>query len=274
MAASPLDRSAATPLWQQLLQDVQRRLDAGEFSAAFPGELELVAQYGVSRHTVREALRRLRAEGVVLAGRGQRPRLSERMQISQPLGALYSLFAAVEAAGLPQTSVVRALSIRTEAGVAARLGEAETTPLVYLERLRLAGGTPLALDQVWLPASLASPLLTADFAHTSLYGELASRAGVRLAGGQETIHAIVPSTQQRGLLAAPRGVAAFAIDRLGYTSAGPVEWRHTVVRGDRFNLTAEFSARTGYRLDVAGRALPSPHSAGRRARRAAMRVSS
>jgi GntR family transcriptional regulator len=30
----------------------------------------------------------------------------------------------------------------------------------------------------------------------------------------------------------------------------PVEWRHTVVRGDRFSVVAEFSAGIGYRLDV------------------------
>jgi GntR family transcriptional regulator len=26
-----------------------------------------------------------------------------------------------------------------------------------------------------------------------------------------------------------------------------MEWRHTLVRGDRFALTAEFAAHTGYR---------------------------
>jgi GntR family transcriptional regulator len=45
-------------------------------------------------------------------------------------------------------------------------------------------------------------------------------------------------------------VSAFAIERLGFVRDRRVEWRHTVVRGDRFSVVAEFSAGTGYRLDV------------------------
>jgi GntR family transcriptional regulator len=248
-------------LWSQLLEDLYRRLAAGEFTASFPGELELVADYRVSRHTVREALRRLRAEGVVTAGRGRVPRLAERVGIAQPLGALYSLFASVEAAGLPQTSVVRLLDLRADGVFAARLGLEESTPLLYLERLRLAGDTPLALDRVWLPANIATPLLEADFSHTGLYDELATRTGTRLSGGHEQVHAIVPSRAEQELLAIPAGVAAFAIDRLGCAAGEPVEWRHTLVRGDRFHLIAESSAETGYRLDLAGHTSPNTHFA-------------
>lgn len=256
-AAAPgplvLDRSGAESLWVQLLTDLYRRLEAGEFDVFFPGELDLVTEYGVSRHTVREALRRLRADGIVVAARGRRPQLATAVQITQPLGALYSLFASVEAAGLEQTSVVRALDVRADGVVAARLGLEESAPMLYLERLRLAAGSPLALDRVWLPAALAAPLLDADFTHTSLYGELTARTGIRLGGGREQIHAVVPARAERTLLAIPVDVAAFAVNRLGCAGGHPVEWRHTLVRGDRFTLTAEFSARTGYRLDLAGR---------------------
>jgi len=48
-----------------LLADLRRRLARDDFATAFPGELALVAEYGVSRHTVREAVRRLRDEGLV-----------------------------------------------------------------------------------------------------------------------------------------------------------------------------------------------------------------
>ena len=43
--AHDLDRRRADPLWTQLLADLRRRLDAGEFATAFPGELALVAEY-------------------------------------------------------------------------------------------------------------------------------------------------------------------------------------------------------------------------------------
>lgn len=44
------------------------------------------------------------------------------------------------------------------------------------------------------PTALAAPLLGADFTHTSLYAELATRAGIRLDRGHEDVHAMVPTT--------------------------------------------------------------------------------
>ena len=249
-AARQLASRRPLPLWAQLRADLRRRLAAGAFGEEFPVELALVAEYEVSRHTVRAALRELRADGVVVAERGRRPRLAGPTAITQPLGALYSLFASVESAGQRQTSVVRVLDTRADAVVAGRLGLAADTPLFCLERLRLAGDEPLALDTVWLPADIAAPLLTADFTHTALYDELAARAGVRLTGGQEHIRAVVPTPAQRRLLQIPAATGALAIDRLGYADGRPVEWRQTIIRGDRFSLLAEFSPRTGYQLSM------------------------
>jgi GntR family transcriptional regulator len=247
-----LDRESALPLWAQLHDDLCRRLDEGEFADSFPGEMALVEQYGVSRNTVREAVRRLRAEGVVVAGRGRRPRLATSAEIEQPLGALYSLFASVEAAGLEQRSVVRSLSIVHDGQVAELLGLDAATALVYLERLRLAGDRPLALDRVWLPATEAEGLLDVDFTHTSLYEQLAERTRVRLVGGREHIRAVVPTDDERAVLGIDDGIAAFSIERLGMTREGPVEFRRSLVRGDRFSVTAVFSAQGGYQLGLDG----------------------
>ncbi|MGH3856323.1 MAG: GntR family transcriptional regulator, partial [Pseudonocardiaceae bacterium] len=159
MTARALDRGAPQPLWRQLQLALVARLQAGEFAERFPGEMALVAEYGVSRHTVRQALRQLRADGVIIAERGRQPRVAPPPEIQQPMGALYSLFASVEAAGLSQRSVVRTFDTRADALVAERLELEAAAPLVYLERLRLAGDEPLALDRVWLPAALAASLL-------------------------------------------------------------------------------------------------------------------
>ncbi|WP_020674136.1 GntR family transcriptional regulator [Amycolatopsis nigrescens] len=248
MATRALDRVGSEPLWRQLQRELLNRLDAGEFSEQFPGEMALAEEYGVSRHTVRQALRQLRADGMIVAERGRQPRVAPQPEIQQPLGALYSLFASVEAAGLPQHSIVRTFDTRADALVAERLGLEASTPLVYLERLRLAGDEPLALDRVWLPASLASPILGADLGHTSLYAELAARTGIRLDRGHEDVHAVIPTAAERNQLNCAHDVAAFSINRLSHAHDRPVEWRHTLVRGDRYALTAEFSASTGYRL--------------------------
>ncbi len=67
--------------------------------------------------------------------------------IDQPLAALYRLFASVEGAGLAQRSVVQPLDIRTDPTTSAGLRLVADAPLVYLQRLRLAGVSPRTLDR-------------------------------------------------------------------------------------------------------------------------------
>ncbi|MEU4744235.1 GntR family transcriptional regulator [Actinosynnema sp. NPDC023658] len=242
MAARALDRAGRAPLWRQLQDDLVARLRSGEFDRGFPGELALVDDYRVSRHTVRQALHQLRADGVVVAERGRQPRVSAAADVEQPLDTLYSLFASVEAAGLEQRSVVRVLDVRADGVIADQLGLEGSTPLVHLERLRLAGGEPLAIDRVWLPADLAAPLLAADFTRTSLYSVLTERTGIRLDHSRETIKAVVPTAAERSLLRCGPDVACLSIHRLGRAQGRPVEWRHTMVRGDRYAVTTEAKA--------------------------------
>lgn len=248
MTAQAMDRTSRVPVWRQLREDLVRRLAEGEFADQFPGELALTGEYKVSRHTVRQALSQLRADGVVLAERGRQPRVAPPTEIEQPLGELYSLFTSVEQGGQAQDSVVRALDVRADGVIAGRLDLEASTPLIYLERLRGAGGEPLAVDRVWLPADLAMPLLDADFTHTSLYRVLAERAGVTVDHSREEIRPAVPTRAERALLNCPAGVAAFSIHRLGHAGGQPVEWRHTLIRGDRFALTTDLAGADGFRL--------------------------
>jgi len=95
--------------------------------------------------------------------------------------------------------------------------------------------------------SPADPWVLADFTHTALYDELAARTGVRMDGGREHIRGVVPTAAEQRVLGTPVH-RALPISRLGFAAGRPVEWRRTLIRGDRFSLLAEFSARTGYRL--------------------------
>ena len=90
-------------------------------------------------------------------------------------------------------------------------------------------------------AKLAGPLLEVDFARTSLYEELATRCAVRPDNGWERIAPELPTDTQRGLLLLEAAEPVFAIERLALDGERPIEWRHSVVRGDRFAFVARWS---------------------------------
>lgn len=189
----------------------------------------------------------LREEGLFISGRGGPPRAAEPAEGARRPGALHSLYESVRGLGLEQRSVVRSLEVQRDSAVAERLGLERSAPLVYLERVRLAEEVPLALDRVWLPKVLAAPLLDADFSYTSLCDLYAHLCGVVLSGGQEKIFPVLPTPADRHLLGGPRDTAALSIQRLGQANGRPAEWRQTLVRGDRFALTAD-SREDGVRL--------------------------
>jgi GntR family transcriptional regulator len=237
------------PLWAQLEEDLRRRLDSGEFDAGpFPTDLELTETYGVSRHTVREAVRHLNRTGVLKRERG-RGTVVNRSEFEQSLGTLYSLFQSVESTGVDQTSQVLALEKVNDAPAANHLGLDEDADLVLLARLRLAGGAPLAVDRAWIPYEIGAPLLELDWSHTALYSEL-ERIGKRAPNqGWERLTPIVPTPSDRELLGLRRGDAAFFLERLGMVDEQPIEWRTTIIRGDRFRFVSDWSrgSRTSLR---------------------------
>jgi GntR family transcriptional regulator len=248
--AVTIDRTSAIPLWSQVLDDLRRRIDTGELADGFPTDHELMDTYGVSRHTVRQAVGRLQQQGIVSRERG-RGTFVTSPTIEQATGAIYSLYRSIAARGMTQRSRVLDLSIVTDPEIAERLELRATAQLVRLERVRLAGDEPLAHDTAWLPASVARPLLRVDFADTALYDELARRCGVRPAAGTEWISTEMPDRHERALLAIGARTPVFHICRLARAGGRPVEWRHTLVRGDRYTFVANWSPTGAYEAVLA-----------------------
>lgn len=241
MGAVDVDRNSPLPLWAQVEADLRGRIAAGEFTDRFPTDEELVATYGVSRHTAREAVRRLAQEGVVVRERGRGTVLSDG-RVEQPLDAMYSLFEAVEAGGLQQQSELLAEALVREPEAAASLGLEAGAELVVVERLRRAGPAPLAVDRVWLPAGVGRPLLGTDWSRTSLYEQLSAHGTGRPDNGWERVRAIVPSPDDGERLGLSSGEAAFCLERLGRVGELAVEWRRSVIRADRFAVLTQWSA--------------------------------
>jgi GntR family transcriptional regulator len=219
--------------------DLLQRMGTGEFDRGFPTELSLEHAYQVSRQTVREALRRLTQDGLLLRERGRGTSLTTP-QLEQPLHALYSLAQSVVDRGWTEHSVLRAQRVEPAGPHAGPLALSEHDPVLLIERLRFADDQPLALDRSWLPADLAPGLANANFSTGSVYDRLAVLCGVRVTGGWEVIRPRTPTAEERRLLQLPRSEAVFRVERLARAGTRPVEYRISHIRGDRYAFRAEW----------------------------------
>lgn len=239
--AQALDRGSPLPLWAQLESELRRRLGRCDFTERFPTDHELTTIYEVSRHTARHAVDRLYSDGIVSRERGRGTTVNKE-HFEQSLGALYSLFHLVEAQGAEQRSEVIALEVTTDEVAAHHLGLGPNAKLVHLARVRFAGEEPLAIDKVWMPESVARPLLDSDFSRTSLYEEMERVAGTHPTEGSERIRPTALSVDDCHLLGLLDDTAAFSVERTSGNGDQALEWRVTLIRGDRFSFFADWTA--------------------------------
>jgi DNA-binding GntR family transcriptional regulator len=73
------------PLYLALAQTLRQEIDAKKYKigALLPPEDQLVVKYGVSRHTVRQALRELKDEGLITSKAGIGTAVSSRSDAAQ-----------------------------------------------------------------------------------------------------------------------------------------------------------------------------------------------
>jgi len=240
-SATGLDPSDPTPLWAQLAAELRRRLGAGDFEDRFPTEAGLSAAFGVSRATVREAIRRLRAEGLLEARRGSGTFVVRR-KLDAPILGGAGLAHAITAAGLVETSRVLRLEEGRAADAARALRTKSHETVQWVERLRYADGEPVALDRSALRLNVAQrrAFAGADLGRGSLYDLLETHCGVRITGGHESLRAVTCSQAERRLLRPDRGEGVLEVERVAYADDRAIEWRRSLVRGNRYVLGASW----------------------------------
>lgn len=248
--ARPVHRGCGRPLWIQILEDLRRRLSDGEFIHSFPGEHVLVAEYDVSRHTVREALRVLRTEGVVSADRGRRPHHVQSAADVVSMGAVRRFSELLELAGHRLRGVVCVRDARRDPSAAAALGLDQGVTLIHLERLRLVGDEPVAVDRSWLPERFGAPLLDADCAEIADSDLHLRLCGVRATSGHERIFPIALAVAEQRLFGVDSSEVACAVERVSFAGTAAVELRRTILSSRWFGVTATFSVPDGYRMDL------------------------
>ncbi|MFI6602646.1 GntR family transcriptional regulator [Nonomuraea sp. NPDC050536] len=224
------------PLHYQVYQHIRDALDRGALRPGdrLPGERELCDFYSCSLITVRRALDELTRDRRLVRMRGRGTYVTEA-PVERNLQLLGSFTQEMRAAGLEPSS--RLLAAREEPAsgvVAAALRLEPDAATIYLERLRLADGEPLVLEEVHLPAARFPGLLEEDLEGGSLYGLLADRYDTRLDHAEETIEPVALGTREAELLDQRRGRPALLIELLAFDQQSrPVEHCRSVVRGDR-----------------------------------------
>lgn len=233
-----------TALHSQVRQLLHSRISSGELpvGSRLPSERVLCTELGISRVTLRRALRELADDGVLTAAQG-RGWFVATERVGEPANVLMSFSAMAALRGLRPSATVLLQRERPSS-----LEEAETflvapgAPLFELHRVRRLDGLAIAIEEVRLPTAIVGELRGIDFTTGSLHAELA-RAGVTPESSTCTVEATLATDDQAVLLDTPPGSAVLLVRQTTYDQHGRVlELNVSHFRGDRYRFNTTLRA--------------------------------
>jgi GntR family transcriptional regulator len=237
----PLTREFGLPLYQQIHHLLRHRIATGEYapSSKIPSESELCRELGVSRVTVREALRELvRADMLVkMHGKGafvaaDTPR---RLQTVKYAGFLEDLQERV--LKLTVTDVeMKPLAAAPD--IAALLGLEPGTELTRIRRLRHIDDQPFSFTVNYLPVDIGKRIRAKDLYSIPLLKILQTDLRIPIVRAQETIDAVPADPEVAQRLGISVLYPVMHMRRVMFTTADrPFEVVETFYRADKYHYS-------------------------------------
>ncbi|MFF5265326.1 GntR family transcriptional regulator [Actinomadura viridis] len=245
-----------TPRWEELYGDLRHRIESGELppGAAVPRELELAKEHQLSRTTVRKALARLQADGLITQGKGrlgrrvreQRPvewnlhRFERGDRRDDPATGMDDWAAGMAEQGRTPRQEVKVTIEAPPATVSLAL-ELDTDALaVRRTRIRYVDGIPYQLSTSWFPEDLARGTLLMEARDVAVPGGILRQIGCPQVSVRDEITIRMPTTAEADQLDIPSGTPVGEHRRTGYGEDGqPVRHMITVFPGDKHFLVYE-----------------------------------
>ncbi len=207
-----------------------------------PTEAQLTARFGVSRFTVREALRTLAGEGLIRRKRGSGTVVAEaRPALRQALADTRAL---LQYAAASTFRIEPARPVRLRPREAAILRRPPGEPWLRIRGVRVMDGAaePVAVTDAFLHPRFAPIAGALRSGHETLFAQLERLAGLRIGRVTQEIQAVHASAADAQTLAIARGAACLRIIRHYFDRSGDlVEMSCSVHPGTRFSYMVETS---------------------------------
>ncbi len=230
------------PLYYQVEHVIRQRITNGEYAAGsqIPSENELSREMGVSRVTIREALRELVREDMLVKVQGKGTYVAQPtstgLQTIKFTGFLEDLYdkvqkvsvKAVEISRIPTTDDLRnALDLNSE--------ESE---LLRIKRVRHVNDAPYAFTINFLPMEIGLQIQEQDLYRVPLLWILQEQLKIPITRAHETVEATASDPEVAERLDIPVLSPVMHVKRMMYTERDrPLELVESYYRADRYQYS-------------------------------------
>lgn len=231
--------AASAPRYLQVANDLIKRIAAGKYPVGsnIPTETELSEAYAISRHTVREALRRLHDAGLISRRRRSGTAVIATKQptsYKQPINSIEDLLQYAEATRLIVRSKRR---IKCDAGLSELLGCDEGREWLRVDTMRVMPGDlrPVCLTTSYLNVDLPDIDAHIDTLVGPVSAMLETAYNLRIVDIEQSIQAVHLKKREAKLLRIELGSPALrAVRRYFDSRQRLLELSDAIHPGDRF----------------------------------------
>ncbi len=232
-----------TTRYQQISRSLSARISAGDYAPGeqLPTELELSSHFQVNRHTVREAIRELKNDGLIFSVRGKGNfvaankiiyRLTDKVRFTQNI---------LDSKQIPGSSLIAWTERPATGDIAQKLDLPLNRAVLELHILRTVNELPFSIAASYLPAERFRGLPQLIDGSFSLYTLLKEHYRVDPQRRESQIETRLPDSDEMCLLQCSARQPLLIINSVATDMQHrPIEYVQTRTRGDLGTLAIDF----------------------------------
>jgi GntR family phosphonate transport system transcriptional regulator len=237
-----LTRKAGSALWHQVEQELARDIAGGTLAAGsqLPTEPDLMARFGVSRFTVRQAIASLERRGMVRAEQGRGTFVHAQMLTYPISGRTRFSRNLIEQGFDPSGEVLSQTIIPAGPEVAEKLRIPTWQSVVHRRGIGKANDIPVEYAEIFLPLDRFPDFPRRREQYATYTATVASYGIKDYLRASTLIEARMPTEEEAQVLRQPTSVPVFAVTRLDTDLEGvPILFGRAVWSAERvtFELT-------------------------------------
>ncbi len=217
-----LQRKDGSALWHQIEQALADEIAGGQRTVGerLPTEPALMARFGVSRATVRQAIASLEARGLVRAEQG-RGTFVHRDVVRYPVSrhTRYSR-TLIEQGFDPGGTLIAQEIVAADAAVAAALRLPRGAPVIRRKGIGTADGVPIEVASTFLPADRFPDFDRVRTRHATITATLAAYGIADYVRVSTRVGARPPTAEEARLLRQPRSAPILDVTKLDADAGG------------------------------------------------------
>ncbi|HSP01297.1 MAG TPA: GntR family transcriptional regulator, partial [Thioalkalivibrio sp.] len=209
------------PLYVQIRDRLRRQILDGTYQVheRLPSENEMMGAFGVSRITIRQALRDLHNEGLVFSAQGKGTFVSKPKAV-QNVQRLEGFGEAMAAQGYEASARVLSIQqLKAPKAVAAALDLQAGDEAIEVKRVRYLNRSPVCIENSYFPMDVGRQMFSLDLSG-DIFPMLENLFGLPLGGADISLDAILADEEAQQYLNLKTGEAILRVERLTHDRDG------------------------------------------------------